>query len=89
MATKKTAKKDTKKAKEAEAAKILEDLAEGILIYDPTSPYKNGDKLYHKYWEDTGTVVDTGATEDGVKKMVVNFETVGEKKLIMGHLVKA
>ncbi len=89
MATKKTAKKDTKKAKEAEAAKILEDLAEGILIYDPTSTYKNGDQLYHKYWEDTGTVVDTGATEDGVKKMVVNFETVGEKKLIMGHLVKA
>ena len=95
--TKKTTKKaakgasaEPKTAKKKKTAKATEEVTpDGIRIYDSRQSFKKGEKIYHKFWEETGKIMETGTTEDGVKKMLVQFETVGEKKLIMDHKLKS
>ncbi|MEZ7891323.1 MAG: hypothetical protein QMC67_06215 [Candidatus Wallbacteria bacterium] len=46
--------------------------------------YKVNDRIHHNSFNDIGTVIDVGVTKDNEKKMVVEFEKVGRKRLIMG-----
>ena len=55
-----------------------------LLEYSISTTYKVNDTIYHKVFDDTGTVVDVGFTKDNEKKMVVNFKKGGKKRLIMG-----
>ncbi|MDD3146534.1 MAG: hypothetical protein PHD82_04475 [Candidatus Riflebacteria bacterium] len=52
--------------------------------YSVTELFAKGDMVYHKVWDDTGEVIETGTTEDGINKMKVAFEKVGVKNLRMG-----
>ncbi len=52
--------------------------------YAVTESFAKGDVVYHKVWDDTGEVIETGTTEDGINKMKVAFEKVGVKNLRMG-----
>ncbi|PKL48016.1 MAG: hypothetical protein CVV42_11065 [Candidatus Riflebacteria bacterium HGW-Riflebacteria-2] len=52
--------------------------------YSVTETFAKGDIVYHKIWDDTGEVIETGTTDDGINKMKVAFEKVGVKNLRMG-----
>ncbi|NCB39861.1 MAG: hypothetical protein EOM80_13940 [Erysipelotrichia bacterium] len=52
--------------------------------YSVTESFTKGEMVYHKVWDDTGEVIETGTTEDGINKMKVAFEKVGVKNLRMG-----
>lgn len=54
------------------------------LEYNITSTYKVNDVIYHKVFDDVGTVLDVGITKDNEKKMTVEFKKHGKKRLIMG-----
>lgn len=58
------------------------------LEYSISSTYKVNDVIYHKVFDDVGTVLDIGVTKDNEKKMTVNFKKNGKKRLIMGVAVK-
>lgn len=51
--------------------------------YAVSDTYEKGDMVYHKVWDDTGEVIETGITDDGINKMRVAFEKVGIKTLRM------
>jgi hypothetical protein len=52
--------------------------------YDLTKEFKVNDLIFHKEFDDTGRVIEVGVTRDNEKKMVVEFQKVGRKRLIMG-----
>lgn len=54
------------------------------LEYNISSTYKVNDTIYHKVFDDTGKVIDVGITKDNEKKMVVDFQKLGKKRLVMG-----
>ncbi|HOD41621.1 MAG TPA: hypothetical protein PK467_02320 [Candidatus Wallbacteria bacterium] len=58
------------------------------LEYSISSTYKVNDVIYHKVFDDVGTVLDIGITKDNEKKMTVNFKKTGKKRLIMGVITK-
>jgi len=58
------------------------------LEYNISTTYKVNDVIYHKVFDDIGTVVDIGITRDNEKKMTVNFKKTGKKRLIMGVMTK-
>ncbi|MCK5683315.1 hypothetical protein KAJ27_04310 [bacterium] len=82
-----------KKRKRATKTKevILEEkkASEEVTDYEPSKVYEDGDKIFHKIWNDTGVVLETGETEDGIKKMVVEFEETGKRRLVMDVDTKA
>ncbi len=53
--------------------------------YDPKEVYEEGETVYHKIWDDEGEVIEVGTTEDGIKKIRVQFGKVGLKTLCMGQ----
>lgn len=58
------------------------------LEYSISSTYKVNDVIFHKVFDDVGTVLDVGITKDNEKKMTVNFKKSGKKRLIMGVITK-
>jgi len=54
--------------------------------YSSQETYYEGETIYHKIWDDMGEVLEVGITEDGIKKMKVQFEKVGIKTLCMGQV---
>ncbi|MGM0607088.1 MAG: hypothetical protein ACQESP_01590 [Candidatus Muiribacteriota bacterium] len=52
-------------------------------IYKITKEYKEFDKIYHEVWRKEGTVKRV-LTDQGMKYIIVEFEELGEKKLVMG-----
>ncbi len=58
------------------------------LEYSISSTYKVNDVIFHKVFDDIGTVLDVGITKDNEKKMTVNFKKNGKKRLIMGVVTK-
>jgi len=53
--------------------------------YDPTQSYGEGEVIVHKNWDDVGEIKEVGTTNDGLKKIKVQFGKVGTKILIMDH----
>ena len=53
--------------------------------YDPRKFYMIGERIYHDGFDDTGDIVGVGMTNDGVQKIVVEFEKHGKKRLVMDY----
>lgn len=90
-AKKKTAKKKTKKASAKGKSLVTQHRSEGkqasakAKVYSPGDTYKKGELVFHPVWGDEGPVVEIGATEDGIQKVIVDFEEIGLKHLVMKH----
>lgn len=56
---------------------------ETVRTYSPGEEYKPGDLIYHRQWNDTGTVVDKKESGGGRRMIVVEFEKMGKRKLVM------
>lgn len=54
--------------------------------YVSSEIYDQGETIYHKTWDDVGEVLEVGLTEDGIRKMKVQFEKVGIKTLCIGQI---
>ena len=52
--------------------------------YSMSESFSVGDMIYHKVWDDTGEVVEVSTTDDGINKIRVAFEKVGDKCLRAG-----
>lgn len=76
--------KTVKKAGTTAKAKTAQKKATQVRDYSMTETFAVGDMVYHKVWDDTGEVVEVSSTEDGVKKIKVLFEKVGDKCLRAG-----
>jgi len=90
-AKKKTAKKSAKKKKSSLGAKKKGEgkkASSKAKTYEPSAKFKVGDLVFHEKWADEGPVVETGKTEDGTEKVVVDFEEVGLKHLVMNYDLK-
>lgn len=55
---------------------------EDCVPYSPRQIYTVGDAIYHKAWDDVGTVISKELTSKGGQAIVVSFNKVGEKRLI-------
>jgi len=53
--------------------------------YVSSDIFQEGERIYHKIWDDVGEIIEAGVTEDGIKKIRVQFEKVGLKTLCMGQ----
>lgn len=86
MAKAKTVKKafETKPV-EAPSKKKEKVVAGARRNYSPTAAFEEGDTVYHEIWDDEGEVIEIGSTEDGIRKMRVQFTKVGLKTLCMGQ----
>lgn len=67
---------------ERRATKEVNVSAEDCIPYSPKSVYTIGDAIYHKMWDDVGTVVSKELTSSGGQAIVVAFNKVGEKRLV-------
>lgn len=67
---------------ERRASKEVNVSVEDCIPYSPKSVYTIGDAIYHKMWDDVGTVISKELTSNGSQAIVVSFSKVGEKKLI-------
>ncbi len=50
--------------------------------YNPRDEYQIGDVIFHAVWEDVGIVKAKEVLSSGGRAIVVQFEKIGEKKLI-------
>ena len=85
MSKAKTIRKADSKPVETLAKKKEKGLNETRRDYSAAELYEEGEVIYHKVWDDVGEVLEVGLTEDGVRKMKVQFEKVGLKSLCMGQ----
>ncbi len=85
MAKAKTIKKAGSAPVEAPVKKKEKSLTETRRDYSAAELYEEGEVIYHKVWDAVGEVLEVGLTEDGVRKMKVQFEKVGLKTLCMGQ----
>jgi len=85
VAKAKTIKKADSKPVEAPIKKKEKGQPESRRDYSATELFDEGEFIYHKVWDDVGEVLEVGFTEDGVRKMKVQFEKVGLKTLCMGQ----
>jgi hypothetical protein len=67
---------------ERRAIKEVNVSQEDCIPYSPKSIYTVGDAIYHKTWDDVGTVVSKELTSSGSQAIVVAFMKIGEKRLI-------
>lgn len=51
-------------------------------VYSPFDSYEIGDSIYHTSWDDRGKVIIKETTSNGAKAIIVEFEKLGQKKLI-------
>lgn len=50
--------------------------------YSPSRIFAIGEAIYHKDWDDVGTVISKEITASGRNAVIVHFEKSGEKKLL-------
>ncbi|HVK38336.1 MAG TPA: hypothetical protein VNA88_07395 [Candidatus Kapabacteria bacterium] len=67
---------------ERRASKEVNVSVEDCIPYSPKSVYTIGDAIYHKMWDDVGTVISKELTSNGSQAIVVSFAKIGEKRLI-------
>ncbi len=67
---------------ERRASREVNVSVEDCIPYSPKSIYTIGDAIYHKTWDDVGTVVSKELTSNGSQAIVVAFSKLGEKRLI-------
>jgi len=57
--------------------------SEAIRTYVPGEEYEPGDLIYHQGWNDTGKVVGKKESGGGRRMILVEFEKMGKRKLVM------
>ena len=55
---------------------------EDCIHYTPNRVYTVGDSIFHNEWNDVGTVHSKEITASGAHAILVNFEKMGEKRLV-------
>ncbi|HEY3874182.1 MAG TPA: hypothetical protein VGM92_01790 [Candidatus Kapabacteria bacterium] len=50
--------------------------------YSPSRIYAIGEAIFHKDWDDVGTVIGKEVTASGRNAVIVHFEKSGERKLL-------
>lgn len=56
-------------------------------LYTPQRIYAIGEAVYHKDWDDIGTVVSKEVTGSGRHAIIIHFDKLGEKKLLENFAV--
>jgi len=56
-------------------------------LYTPQRIYAIGEAVYHKDWDDIGSVVSKEVTGSGRHAIIVSFDKLGEKKLLENFAV--
>ncbi|MBA4250461.1 MAG: hypothetical protein C0425_02835 [Chlorobiaceae bacterium] len=69
------------KPKDSKAA-FEEMRNEEVKSYSPLSSFNIGQSLYHEKWNDFGVVLSKEILSDGKKSITVEFEKLGQKKLL-------
>jgi hypothetical protein len=54
-----------------------------VRTYRPGEDFEPGDLIYHQQWNDTGKVVSKKESGGGRRIIVVEFEKMGQRKLVM------
>jgi hypothetical protein len=67
---------------ERRASREINVSVEDCIPYSPKAVYTIGDAIYHKTWDDIGTVVSKELTSSGSQAIVVAFSKIGEKRLV-------
>jgi len=67
---------------ERKSAREVNVALEDCIPYSPKNIYTVGDAIYHKMWDDVGTVVSKELATNGAQAIVVAFSKIGEKRLI-------
>jgi hypothetical protein len=67
-------------SKEADDAKSLSK--DQCTSYSPDKSYSIGDAIYHTEWDDIGWVRTREKTSDGSYAILVDFQRLGQRKLI-------
>lgn len=87
MARPKGSKKAEKNVEDPTPKKREKVVSDKQRDYSPVELFDEGETIYHKTWDDVGEVIEVGVTEDGIRKIRVQFEKVGLKTLCIGHSV--
>lgn len=56
--------------------------------YEPTRIFAIGEAIYHKDWDDIGTVIGKEVTGSGRNAVIVSFDKSGERKLLENFKVE-
>ena len=56
-------------------------------LYTPQRIYAIGEAVYHKDWDDIGTVMSKEVTGSGRHAIIIHFDKTGEKKLLENFTV--
>lgn len=65
------------------AKPTLDDFAgEKCATYSPKKSFEIGESIYHETWEDFGIVVSKEILSNGRSSILVEFQKLGQKKLI-------
>jgi hypothetical protein len=70
-------------AKKAEASADEKGLA--TVIYNPETTYSIGERIFHNELNDAGKITKKIKTSDGSSAIMVNFEKLGERKLLENY----
>ena len=54
-----------------------------VRTYQPGEDFEPGEIIYHPQWKDTGKVLSKKESGGGRRIMVVEFEKMGQRKLVM------
>ena len=66
--------------------KVLQEFDESdasqFTVYSPVKSFVVGESIYHQTWDDYGRVISKEISSNGQNSIKVEFQKVGQKKLI-------
>lgn len=62
-----------------------DEIGVSTIIYDPGTTYTIGEKIFHNEFNDVGKVTKKIKTSDGSNAILVQFEKIGERKLLENY----
>ncbi|NQT24120.1 hypothetical protein HQ585_02070 [candidate division KSB1 bacterium] len=54
-------------------------------VFNQEETYRKCDIIFHPVFKDHGTIIQIDLIQDKQQKLVVDFEKVGQKKLLAGY----
>lgn len=64
---------------------MAREKASKVRNYSPAELYMMDEEIFHPVFNDTGKVLEVGITNDGVRKITVDFPKAGKKRLVMDY----
>jgi hypothetical protein len=62
-----------------------DEIGVSTIIYNPGTTYSIGEKIFHNEFNDVGRVTKKIKTSDGSNAILVQFEKIGERKLLENY----